>query len=103
MLAPSDWIVLIGQEDCDTFVIDSDQPDLTRTIVHARADLTANPRAARGYRNLLLDAGFREVEVEVHVGVVTDQTMLGVLTGIAEAVHVAGIITQEQYDAWTSD
>lgn len=102
VLAPGGRIVLIGQ-DWDTFVIDSDQPGLTRTIVQARADLTASPRAARGYRKLLLDAGFREVEVEVHVGVFTGKTMLGMLTGIAQAVHAAGIITREQHDAWTGE
>ncbi|MFC4111059.1 methyltransferase domain-containing protein [Nonomuraea zeae] len=102
VLAPGGRTVLIGQ-DWDTFVIDSEQPDLTRTIVHARAELTPNPRAARSYRNLLLGSGFREVEVEVHVGVFTDKTMLGMVTGIAEAVHAAGIITREQYDAWTAE
>ncbi|MEV4804377.1 methyltransferase domain-containing protein [Nonomuraea sp. NPDC049421] len=102
VLAPGGRIVLIGQ-DWDTIVIDSDQPALTRTIVHARADLTTNPRAARAYRNLLLDAGFRDVEVEVHVGVFTGETMLVMLTGIAQAAHAAGAITREEYDAWTGE
>ncbi|WP_433762573.1 hypothetical protein [Nocardia sp. CA-135398] len=53
---PGGRIVLAGQ-DWDAFVIDSDTPDLTRTIVAARADTITNPRAARRYRNLLLDAG----------------------------------------------
>ncbi|WP_345407893.1 methyltransferase domain-containing protein [Nonomuraea salmonea] len=89
VLTPGGRIVLIGQ-DWDTIVIDSDQPALTRIIVHARADLTTNPRAARAYRNLLLDAGFREVEVEAHVGVFTGETMLAMLTGLAQAAHSAG-------------
>lgn len=42
VLAPGGRMVLIGQ-DWNTFVIDSDQPHLTRTIVHARADLTPTP------------------------------------------------------------
>lgn len=29
--------------------------------------------------------------------------MLGMLTGIAQAVHAAGIITREQCDAWTGE
>jgi SAM-dependent methyltransferase len=102
VLAPGGRIVLIGQ-DWDAFIIDSDHPALTRTIVHSRADLTSNPRAARGYRNLLLDAGFHEVEVKVHVGVFTDGMMLGMLTGIAMAVHAAGVITREQYETWTGE
>lgn len=102
VLGPGGRIVLIGQ-DWDTFVIDSDDPVLTRTIVHGRADLVADPRSARRYRNLLLDAGFADVEVEVHTGVFTDGTMLGMLTGIAEAVRVAGVIAAEQYEAWTAE
>lgn len=102
VLAPGGRIVLVGQ-DWDAFVIDSDQPGLTRTIVHARADLITNPRAARAYRNLLLDAGFGDVEVEVHTEVFTGTTMLRMLTGLAQAAHAAGAITREQCDAWTAE
>ena len=89
--------------DGDAFVIDSDQPDLTRTIVHARAGLIAGPRAARACRNLLLDAGFGDVKVEVHTEVFTGTTMLAMLTGLAQAAHAAGSITWEQRDAWTHE
>lgn len=102
VLAPGGRVVLIGQ-DWDTFIIDSDDPALTRTIVHARADLIANPRAARHYRNLLLEAGFEEVELEVHTGIFTDAMMLPLLTGIAGAALSAGAISQDQHDAWTAD
>ncbi|MEU0680186.1 MULTISPECIES: methyltransferase domain-containing protein [Streptomyces] len=50
VLSPGGRIVLVGQ-DWDTFVIDFDDPALTRTIVHARADLVPGPRAARHYRH----------------------------------------------------
>ena len=102
MLAPGGRIVLIGQ-DWDTFVIESDDPHLTRTIVHARADLVTSPRAARGYRNLLLDAGFKEVEIEVHTGLLAGPTAEALLSGIAEAVSSAGAISQAQADAWLAD
>lgn len=102
VLAPGGRIVLIGQ-DWDTLVIDSDQPELTRTIVHARADLIVNPRAARRCRNQLLESGFDDVEVEVHTGVFTDGMILPLLTGTAHAALGAGAITQEQYDAWTAE
>jgi SAM-dependent methyltransferase len=99
VLAPGGRAVLIGQ-DWDAFVIDSGDPALTRTIVHARADLIANPRAARRYRNLLLDAGFEDVAAAVDVGVFTDGTMLPMLIGLAEAAREAGAITPEQEAAW---
>ncbi|WP_149827530.1 methyltransferase domain-containing protein [Streptomyces tailanensis] len=95
-------IVLLGQ-DWDTIVIDSDEPDLTRTIVHARADLTAGPRAARQYRNLLLDTGFDDVTVEVHTGVFTGPAVLPLLAGLAQAVRLTGAVTNEQTDTWIAD
>jgi hypothetical protein len=95
-------IVLIGQ-DWDTFVIDSDDPRLTRALVHARADLTTDPRAARRYRNLLLESGYEDVEVEAYTGIFTDGTMLPMLAGIAQAVLAAGAITTEQHDSWMAD
>ena len=102
ILAPGGRIVLIGQ-DWDGLFIDSDHPDLTRTIVHARADTVAAPRSARRYRNLLLDTGFTDVRVEVHTGVFTDQTLLPMLTGIAHAAAATGAITPDQAAAWISD
>ncbi|MER6944190.1 hypothetical protein ABT294_09220 [Nonomuraea sp. NPDC000554] len=94
--------MLIGQ-DWDTLVIDSDDPALTRAIVHARADQVTSPRAARRYRNLLLDAGFADVHLDVRTGVFTDGTMLPMLTGIAEAARAAGAITAEQEASWVAE
>ncbi|KAK1185470.1 methyltransferase domain-containing protein [Streptomyces sp. NBS 14/10] len=102
VLVPGGRIVLVGQ-DWDTFVIDSADPALTRTIVHARADLTAGPRAARRYRNLLLDACFDDVTVEVHTGVFTGPTMLPLLTGLAEGACSVGAVTRGQADSWIAE
>jgi ubiquinone/menaquinone biosynthesis C-methylase UbiE len=81
VLARNGRAVLVGQ-DWDTFVIDSDDPELTRTLVHARADSMPNPRVARRYRNLLLDNGFVDVAVEVHTIVWTDGACLPLLANI---------------------
>jgi ubiquinone/menaquinone biosynthesis C-methylase UbiE len=74
--------VLAGQ-DWDTFVVDSDLPEVTRRVVRARAEAIASPLAARSYRNLLLDAGFREPTVEVYTMVFTDETGLPVIHNLA--------------------
>jgi hypothetical protein len=71
--------------------------------VHARADLTRGLRAARRYRNLLLEAGFGEVTVEVHTGVFTGPVMLPLLIGLAEGACSSGGLTREQADAWISE
>ena len=102
VLSSSGRIVLVGQ-DWDAFVIDSDDPALTRAIVHARSALIAGPRAARRYRNLLLDAGFGDVEVEVHTGVFTGPTMLPLLTELAAGARSTGTITHEQTDTWIAE
>ncbi|NJP32052.1 methyltransferase domain-containing protein [Micromonospora thermarum] len=102
ILAPGGRIVLLGQ-DWDTLVIDSDQPELTRRIVHARADTIPHPRIARAHRNLLLDGGFHDVDVEVHTAVFTDATMLPMLVGHATAAHKTGAISGDEAEKWVSE
>ncbi|MEJ3749278.1 methyltransferase domain-containing protein [Actinomycetes bacterium KLBMP 9797] len=102
VLVPGGRIVLVGQ-DWNTLVIDSDQPEVTRRIVHARADTIPHPRIARGYRNLLLDAGFHEVDIEVHTAIFTGATMLPILTGHATAAHHAGAISGDEAESWVSE
>ncbi|WP_189958866.1 methyltransferase domain-containing protein [Streptomyces alanosinicus] len=102
VLVPGGRVVLTGQ-DWDTFVIDSGQPALTRSIVHARTDLIAAPRAARRYRNLLLDADFEDVTLDVHTGVFTGPTMLPLLAGLAEGACSSGAVTREQTDGWLAE
>ena len=102
VLVPGGRIALLGQ-DWDTLVIDSDQPELTRRIVHARADTIPHPRIARAYRNLLLDAGFHDVDIEVHTLVLTGTAMLPVPVGHAAVARQAGGITSDEADSWISE
>jgi SAM-dependent methyltransferase len=102
VLAPGGRIVLIGQ-DWDTFVIDADDAALTRTIVHARADLVPTPRIVRRCRNLLLDAGFGDLTVEAHTRIFTDAAMVPVLAGLAEGARSAGAISDAQAEAWVAE
>ena len=102
VLAPGGRIVLLGQ-DWDTVVIDSDQPELTRRIVHARAGTMPHPRIARAYRNLLLDAGFGDVGLEVRTAVFTGKAMLPLPVGHATAAREAGAITAAEADSWISE
>ncbi|GAA2211815.1 methyltransferase domain-containing protein [Nonomuraea monospora] len=102
VLAPGGRIVLVGQ-DWDTIVIDSGDAALTRAIVHARADLVASPRVVRRSRNLLLDAGFGDVTVEVHTWVSTDATMVPVLADLAGKARAAGAISDAQAEGWLAE
>lgn len=78
VLAPDGRAVLLGS-DWDTIAIDSDEPETTRRLVHAKADSFPSPRVARRHRNLLLDAGFTDPVTEVHTIVLTDDTALALL------------------------
>ncbi|WP_459720196.1 methyltransferase domain-containing protein [Actinophytocola sp. KF-1] len=84
VLRPGGRAVLTGQ-DWDAIVVDSADPDRTRALVHARADTMPNPRAARQYRNLLLDNGFTDVTLEAHMAVFTDAIALPMLAGMDDA------------------
>ncbi|MFI6981043.1 methyltransferase domain-containing protein [Embleya sp. NPDC050154] len=102
VLTPGGRIVLVGQ-DWDAFVIDSDDPALTRTIVWARADSIAGPRSARRYRNLLRDAGFGDVTVEARMEIFTDAAMLPMVAGLAEKARATGAVTRVRADAWIAE
>ncbi|MEW2453334.1 methyltransferase domain-containing protein [Streptomyces albus] len=102
VLRPGGRIVLVGQ-DWDGIMIDSDDTALTRTIVHARADLLGTPHAGRQYRSLLLTGGFDDVTVEVHTNVFTDPAMLSLLARLAEPVCATGAVGRDQADEWLAD
>ncbi|MEW2134264.1 methyltransferase domain-containing protein [Streptomyces sp. NPDC005435] len=102
VLCPGGRIVLVGQ-DWDAIMIDSDDAALTRTIVHARADLLGTPRAGRQYRALLLDGGFGDVTVEAHTSVFTDPSMLSLLTRLAEAACAKGAVDRDRADEWLAE
>ncbi|MBF6415913.1 methyltransferase domain-containing protein [Nocardia cyriacigeorgica] len=102
VLRPGGRIVLLGQ-DWDGILIDSDHPDLTRAIVHARADGITNPRSARGYRNILLDSGFHEVTVEAILTVYTGTVMLPMLTGLVAAARSRGVADDAALDDWRAE
>jgi hypothetical protein len=71
--------------------------------VHARADTIPHPRIARAYRNLLLDAGFTDVDVEVHTAVFTDAAMLPLIAGHATAAQRTGAISSDEAETWISE
>ncbi|MBA0050927.1 methyltransferase domain-containing protein [Streptomyces sp. AJS327] len=102
VLGPGGRIVLAGQ-DWDAIMIDSADAELTRALVHARADLLGAPRAGRQYRALLLDGGFEEVTVEAHTGVFTDPGMLSLLTRLAEAACAHGAVSRSRTGEWLAE
>lgn len=81
VLADNGRAVLVGQ-DWDAYMIDSDDPELTRALIRTRADGVPDRWVPRRYRNLLLDNGFTNVTVDVHTIVWTDAACLPMLANI---------------------
>jgi SAM-dependent methyltransferase len=102
VLAPGGRAVLLGQ-DWDTIVVDAADGELTRRIVAARAGTLPHPRIARAYRNLLLDAGFHDVELEVHTLVFIGAPARQLVTGHARAARETGAISETEHDAWLAE
>ena len=102
VLAPQGRLVLLGQ-DWDAYMVDSADPALTRTIVSSYADGMPDPRAPRRQRALLLESGFRDVEVEGRVLLFTDAQVLPMLAGLASAAVAAGAVCAERAAAWVGE
>ena len=103
VLRPGGRIVLGGQ-DYGFLLVDSADQDLTDVILLGLESRSVSPRAARSLRDVLLDTGFRDVEVVVHTEVVTDhRLMAGQLEGAAAAAVEKALITQEDADAWLAE
>lgn len=103
VLRPGGRIVLVGQ-DYGFLMLDSDDQDLTDVIELGLESRSVSPRAARGFRNLLLDAGFDDVEVVVHAEVITDHRQLAMqLEGAASAAVGKALITRADADGWLAE
>lgn len=103
VLRPGGRIVLLDA-DADLWTVDAADRGVTRALAAAFADTIASPWSGRRHRNLLLDAGFADVEVELHPITYTDYGPVALmLTSIAQAGLAAGVVSQEQADAWLAD
>ncbi|MFG3256335.1 methyltransferase domain-containing protein [Streptomyces sp. NPDC048172] len=100
VLAPGRGRVCLLGHDWDAFLLDADDPELTRALVRARSAELPFPRAARGYRNLLLDAGFQDVHAEARTWILTGEAALPYLEGHARAGVASGAVTAAAADRW---
>lgn len=103
VLRPGGRIVLGGQ-DYGFLLIDSADQDLTDVVLLGLESRSVAPRAARSLRDLLLDAGFQDVEVVVRTEVVTDHSVMAPQLEMAAAAAVKeALITQDDADAWLAE
>lgn len=102
VLAPGGRIVLVGQ-DWDAFLIESEDPLLTREIVHAGADAITHPSAPRRQPELLRAAGFTGIEAEGALFVFTGDEVLPFLVQLAARVSGAGTVAEERVQGWLGE
>lgn len=102
VLAPGGRIVLVGQ-DWDAFMIESEDPPLTREIVHASADAITHPSAPRRQPELLRAAGFTGVEVEGALFLSTGDEVLPFLVQLAARVNKAGTVAEDRVRGWLAE
>jgi ubiquinone/menaquinone biosynthesis C-methylase UbiE len=103
VLAPGSRIVLVDQ-DHDMWAIDADDEVLTRALMRAQSDAITNRWIGRRYHNVLLNAGFVEVAIEVKAGIFIDHAQVRfVLESIANAGVAVGVVTRAQADAWLAE
>ncbi len=103
VLRPGGRIVLIDL-DYDMWVVDSDDEAQTRIMMRALADSIASHWIGRRYRNLLLDGGFSEVNIEVQTLIYTDYAQVApILPSIANAGVATGAVTAAQVQVWLAE
>lgn len=103
VLVPGGRIVLMDP-DGDMWAIDADDQRKTRALILALSDSVANRWIGRRYHNLLLDAGFVDVAIEVRTGIYTDYTQMApMLPGMMNVGVAAGVLTQDELDDWLAE
>ncbi|TCC56196.1 methyltransferase domain-containing protein [Kribbella pittospori] len=96
--------IVLGGQDYGFLLIDSADQDLTDVVLLGLESRSVAPRAARSLRDLLLDAGFQDVEVVVRTEVVTDHSVMAPQLEMAAAAAVKeALITQDDAGAWLAE
>jgi SAM-dependent methyltransferase len=103
VVRPGGRAVLAGQ-DYGFLLIDSSDQDLTDVILLGLESRSVAPRAARSFRDWLLDTGFHDPEMVVHNQVVTGHdVMVKQLEMAADAAVDRALITRDDADGWLAE
>jgi ubiquinone/menaquinone biosynthesis C-methylase UbiE len=96
--------IVLADQDWDAMVIDSDDHELTRRVIRSFADSAArNHWMGRRFRNLLLDAGFVDVSIEVMTYMFTEPELAPMTALFVEPAVTSGLMTREEAEGWAED
>ncbi|TWD80520.1 methyltransferase family protein [Kribbella amoyensis] len=103
VLRPGGRAVLVGQ-DYGFFLLDSSDQDMADVVLLGLESRSVAPRAARSFRDWLLDTGFHDPAVVVHNQVITDHRLLArQLESAASAAVGKALITRDDADTWLAE
>lgn len=90
--------------DLDTNVLESSDPELTRTLLRFWSDSFQSPHVGRRLPALFMKAGLVDIKVQPHTFLfdfsVTEQIFIG---GTLERAIHAGLLTSDQAQRWLAD
>jgi ubiquinone/menaquinone biosynthesis C-methylase UbiE len=102
VLAPGGRIVLIDQ-DWDVAVLDADDLAISREVHRAFCDSLVQGTVGRRFRQLLLDAGFVEVEVQAETVTSASAKEYGFVVDLLDKTARAAGVDGKRLDAWVTD
>jgi SAM-dependent methyltransferase len=96
--------VVVVDQDWETFVVDGDDPFVTRTLLQGFCDSLPGGRIGRRLRRLLAEAGFEDVRVEAETVTMTDYEQLApLLPSLVEPSVGEEALGPALAEAWLDD
>ena len=98
--------IVVADTDWDTLTVDSDFKEITRKVIHAGTDETANGWSGRQLYGMFKSLGLANARVEPLAGAFTNYSLANQVLNLdsyAILAETKGLITTEEKTRWVSD